>query len=74
MMPAWIKSEQFAIQHVGQSGQWVPATDILGKKPDNIVEGKSGGDMLIFTNVLIVVIIHEIETAHLPKGRQCNCR
>ena len=73
-MSAWIKSEELAIQHLGKSGQWMPATDVFGKKPDDIVKGKSGKDMLILTDILIVIVIYEIEITHLPKDSEGDYR
>ena len=44
----------------------------LFKNPDKIVKSQAGGNMLVFTYVLVVIIVYEIEGVNLPKDRKCD--
>ena len=71
MVPAGVGAEQLTIQHMGKPGQRMPVTGVAcGKGPDNAVSGKAGLDVLIVSNVLVVIVVYETVSVDRPERRE----
>jgi len=63
----WIEAEELAIGHVGEPGKRMPVVGLpVYERPCESAPGEAGLDVLIFVNVVVVVIGHELVMARGP--------
>jgi hypothetical protein len=71
-----IYAEEFNVQHVGQSGHWMPGNGMgMRESPNNTVPGQASQDVRIVADVRSVVVVDELEMGGRPiNGRCAECQ
>ena len=71
MKPAGAWAEQLRIHHQRQPRKGLPISHVAGCKcPDDSAWGQAVGNVRIFANINLVIIVDKIEIADLPEDQQ----
>ena len=75
MMAGRIQSEELAVQHVRDSRKGMPVPNLGREKcPDQTVASHPRGDLWVFVDVFLVVVLNKGMTERLPKNNPGQSR
>src|SRR5437870_127233 len=73
-MASRIQSEELAIKHVGEPGDWMPIRSVTGRKrPGHILPAKPGPHVRVLNDVPQVVEVNEFVMNYRPVSGQRGC-